>query len=208
MSKLGPITLYYNPFSRAGRPRWMLEELGLSYELKHIDMSKGEHKTPEHLKVHPLGLVPAMKIGDKAMIESSAMCLWLADQCPEKKMTPALDSPQRADYYQWILFCQNHLEPELMKVFLHTKRLPEGERSSSEAQRGRDGAKKAMDIMASALGKHHYMAGEAFSAADVVVGSALIWAASMDLMEGNTTLRRYVDSLKGRPGYQRSLQKS
>ncbi len=55
--------LYYAPKTRAGRVRWMLEELGVPYELHRLDLASGEHRTPEYLAVHPLGRVPALLDG-------------------------------------------------------------------------------------------------------------------------------------------------
>ncbi len=206
MSKLGQIVLYYNPFSRAGRVRWMLEELGLPYEIKFVDMQKGEHKSPAHLKVHPLGLVPAMTIDGRPMIESAAMCLWLSEQCPEKKMVPTTGTVQKADFYQWSLFAMNHIEPELVKVFMHTKLLPEAERSASVLEKAKEGAKVSMDVLAQCLAKNKYVAGSEFTTADVLVGSLLIWGAAMELVH-DPTLKKYIDSVKGRPAFQRAQQK-
>ena len=58
------LKLYFNPMSRAVRVRWMLEELGVPYELVRMDFDKGDCETPEFMKVHPLGVVPAIEDGD------------------------------------------------------------------------------------------------------------------------------------------------
>lgn len=73
------LTLYHLPGSRSQRVRWLLEELGLSYTLKIIDLFKGEGNTAEYLALHPLGQLPAIKIDDRAMFESGAIVQWLAD---------------------------------------------------------------------------------------------------------------------------------
>jgi glutathione S-transferase len=58
------ITLYYAPETRAARPRWILEELGVPHELRRLDVDRGENKSPEYLKLHPLGRIPALVDGE------------------------------------------------------------------------------------------------------------------------------------------------
>ena len=75
--------LYYAPQTRATRPRWLLEELEVPYELIRISLAQGEQKKPEYLKIHPHGLVPALVDGGVTLFESSAICLYLADKFPK-----------------------------------------------------------------------------------------------------------------------------
>ena len=96
--------LYYAPQTRAGRVRWMLEEIGAPYELVRLDMSKGDHKKPEYMKIHPHGAVPALADGDLAMFESAAICAYLADKFPEKRLAPPVGTPPRGLYYQWMIY--------------------------------------------------------------------------------------------------------
>src|SRR6266542_3578948 len=77
--------LYYAPRSRATRARWMLEEIGAPYELARIDLSKGEQKKADYLKIHPHGVVPALSDGDVTIFESAAICAYLADKFPESR---------------------------------------------------------------------------------------------------------------------------
>jgi len=90
--------LYYSPQTRAGRPRWLLEEIGAPYEIASLDLKKGEHKQPEYMKIHPHGAVPALIDGDLALFESAAICMYLADKYPEKKLAPALGTPARGEH--------------------------------------------------------------------------------------------------------------
>ena len=74
--------LYYVPKTRAVRPRWLLEELGVPYELVRLDPARGETRTPEHLARQPLGHVPVLEDGELRLFESSAICLHLAERGP------------------------------------------------------------------------------------------------------------------------------
>src|SRR5216684_3336120 len=85
--------LYFAPRTRASRPRWLLEELEVPYELVKLDLSKQESRTPAYLALHPFGEVPVLVDGDVTLFESSAICLYLADRFPEKRLAPSLGSP-------------------------------------------------------------------------------------------------------------------
>jgi len=87
--------LYFFQQSRATRVRWMLEELGIPYELAPVDMMKGEHKQPAYLKVHPLGALPAIEDDGGSLFESAAIIMQLADKYPEKNLAPAVGSYER-----------------------------------------------------------------------------------------------------------------
>src|SRR5207253_1232227 len=106
-----PVKLYFNAFSRAVRARWMLEELGVPHEIVPFDFEKED---PEYLKIHPLGMVPAVVDDGKPLFESSAIVMHYADKYPEKKLAPALGTYERALYYQWIFFTMTHLEPAVV----------------------------------------------------------------------------------------------
>src|ERR1700733_14190179 len=83
-----PMKLYFAPRTRASRPRWLLEELGVPYELVRLDLSTQENRAPEFLAVSPLGQLPALVDGDTTLLEPSAICLYLADRSPEKQLAP------------------------------------------------------------------------------------------------------------------------
>jgi len=92
------LTLYYSPQSRAIRPRWLLEEIGVPYELKRLNLQAGEQKKPGYLKINPNGTVPALVDGDLALFESAAICQYLADKFPEKRLAPPVGTPERGRY--------------------------------------------------------------------------------------------------------------
>ncbi len=98
--------LYFAPRTRASRPRWLLEELEVPYELVKLDLSKQESRTPAYVALHPFGEVPVLVDGDVTLFESSAICLYLADRFPEKRLAPSLGSPDRGPYLQWMLFAE------------------------------------------------------------------------------------------------------
>ena len=198
--------LYYAPQTRAGRPRWMLEEIGAPYELQQLDMSKGEHKAPAYMKIHPHGAVPAFVDGDLVMFESAAICAYLADKFPDKKLAPAVGTAARGLYYQWLVYSMATLEPPVLQVFLNTVMLPEAQRSAAAAEEAKKRFAEVAGVLEQALVGRTYILGEQFSAADVMIGSTLVWAQFMGLLNGHPTLEAYAARLAERPAFKRARE--
>jgi glutathione S-transferase len=196
--------LYYCPMTRATRPRWLLEEIGAAYELVRVDLGKGEQKRSEFLKIHPHGRVPALVDGNLTVFESSAICMYLADKFPEKKLAPALGSTARGLYYQWMVYAVATAEPPVLKVFLNTVRRPEQERNPSEAETGRTEFREVAAVLTCALEGRPFLLGDQFTAADVMVGSIVGWARGLKLVEDFPVLRDYSRRLVERPAYKRA----
>jgi len=196
--------LYYCPMTRATRPRWLLEEIGSPYELVRVDLGKGEQKRPEYQKIHPHGRVPALVDGDVTLFESSAICMYLADKFPEKKLAPAPGTPARGLYYQWMVYSLATAEPPVLKVFMNTVRRPEPERNPAEAEAGRTEFREVAALLTRVLDGRPFLLGEQFSAADVMVGSIVGWARGLKLVEDYPTLKDYSRRLVERPAYKRA----
>ena len=94
-----PITLYTHPMSRGRTARWMLEECGATYDTVVLDYGTSM-KAPAYLAINPMGKVPALTHGDTVVTEQAAICAYLADLFPEKKLAPAPGSPERGAYYR------------------------------------------------------------------------------------------------------------
>jgi len=196
--------LYYAPQTRAGRPRWLLEELGVPYEIVPVDLAQGEHKKPEYMKIHPHGAVPALADGDLVLFESAAICMYLADKYPEKKLVPAVGTPARGLYYQWMIYTMATLEPPVVQIFLNTVMLPEAERSAAAVEKGKTQFAEVARVLSNALATRPYILGEQFSAADVMIGGMLGWASMMGLLSDQPTLQAYVKRVTDRPAFQRA----
>jgi len=208
------LKLYFVPKTRSTRPRWMLEELGLSYDLVRMDPKKGDTQHPEYLKLNPLGHVPTLVFdpgegepGDGPVLyESAAICLQLADQHPEKKLAPALGSPERGLYYQWLFYAMTELEPAIITVLMNTLYLPEKRRDAEEAEEAKTRLLKAAKVLDAHLFTRSFLLGEAFSAADVVMCSVLNWARWLGhFEEGFPNVEQYIDRCMARPAAKRAL---
>lgn len=196
--------LYHSPQSRSVRPRWLLEEIGVPYELVTLELRGTQMKSPEYLEIHPHGAVPALVDGEVTLFESAAICLHLADKFPEKHLAPPVGTPARARYYQWIIYTMATLEPPVIDVFMHTAMLPEEQRSAAIADAGRAKLAACARVLGDALANRPYMLGEQFSAADVMVGSTLAWAQMMGLLGSYPVLEAYVKRCSERPAFIRA----
>lgn len=195
--------LHYARFTRAARPRWMLEELGLPYELLRLDLSKGDQRSPTHLAFHPHGKVPALEVDGLVMIESAAMVHWLADRHPEAGLAPAAGTVERALYEQWMFYAMASAEPPIEQYFAHTRRLPEDKRDPRLAEDAKGKVRQVADVVTRALAGREHLLG-AFSAADIVLGSVMIWARSMKLLEEFPVVLAWCDRLQARPAFKRA----
>jgi glutathione S-transferase len=192
--------LYFAPRTRSTRPRWMLEELGVPYELIVVDLAAKENREPDYLRVHPLGQVPALVDGDVTVFESIAICMYLADRFPERGLAPPASSPLRAAYYQWLIFCPSTIEPAIGRWSQHSGEVGEAEREKALARFG-----EAADLLSRVLAAREHMLGETFSTVDIIVGSNLNWARRAGLLDGRDVLSGYVDRLLARPAAQRAF---
>jgi glutathione S-transferase len=196
------LTLYYMPKSRAVRVRWLLEELQLPYRLEYVDLFKGEGNSPQFRAIHPLGMLPALRIDDDMMFESGAICQWLADQDPEQALAPALDSALRRDYEQWMFFAVTTLEFPAWEMVYHGRILPQLAPDKAVKQIipfARERYRDALAMLNDTLNGRDYLVGSTFTAADIMVGYTLTWLP--DQLKPFTALQAYTNKLLQRPAY-------
>jgi glutathione S-transferase len=182
----------------------MLEELGLPYDLVRIDLSKGEQRLPDYLKIHPHGAVPALQDGSITMFESGAICAYLAERYPDKRLAPAPGTPSRAAYEQWMYYSLGTFEPPVVQVFMNTVRLPEGERSAAAAEEGKKKFADVGRVLEAAVAGKRYLIDDRFSAANVMIGSSLQFVQPLGLLAGFPRLEDYLGALTDRPAFKRA----
>jgi glutathione S-transferase len=196
--------LYYVPKTRASRPRWVLEEVGVPYDLVRLEPGTGGTRSPEHLERHPLGHVPVLEDRGQYIFESGAICLHLADLFPEKRLLPPLGTVDRGHAYQWVLFSMAEMEPPLIALSAEARK-PDAERSAAVMSEARERFRKTALILEAVLRDRKYLVGDAFGVADVMVGATLAWARAMRLVDALPSLEGYLLRLRERPAWQRAL---
>jgi len=194
------ITLHHHPFSRAAGVVWALEELGQPYELKFVDIMKGAHKTPEFLKLNPMGKLPALTDGDAVITEGAAINLYLADRYALGKLAPALDDPRRGTYLRWSLFAPSVIEPGSMA------RAQNWDFKPSQAGWGDYDAMIA--AINGAVAKGPFLLGEMFSMADVVFGGTVRYMTMFGMMKPTPEITAYLAQINARPALKRADEKN
>ena len=204
------IELYEYPPTRSQRSKWALEELGIEYTSHTVNLAERQQDSNAYRAIHPLGVVPALKTDDYTIFESVAIVLQLIDEYPEKKLAPAVGSPERAEYYQWSVFACAELDPAVMMFFDNTMRPPEhmrppGQKHNAElAALGRHDFETRAEVLSTALNDREHLLGSGFSGADILVGHSCFMATHMGLIGGYPVLEAYYARLKQRPGHQRA----
>lgn len=190
------ISLYYHPYSRAAGTIWALEEVGVPYELKIVDIMKGEQKGAELVSKNPMGKLPTLLDGDLVVTESAAIALYLADRFAAGRLAPALDAPERGTYLRWSFFSPSVVEPAVMA------------RNSGWAVKEISagwGSYAAMIAAAeSAIAGRQYVLGDDFSMADVVFGGTLRYLIGFKQIEPTPAFLHYIKRLDARPAFQRA----
>lgn len=197
--------LYHSHQSRSVRPRWMLEELGVPYELARVQLDAGDHKQPGYLKLNPNGTIPTLIDGDVVVYESAAICQYLADRFPEKGLAPKPGTPEGAKYLQWCHYAMSAIEPPAITVFMHTILLPEAERIPQLVEPARAALGDTVRVVDEALAGRDWLLGAKFSTADVMIGSTLVWAQMMGLVGSDRpNVQGYLGRIAERPAYQKA----
>jgi len=188
------LILYSNPMSRGRIARWMLEEVGRPYEVRYLDYGAAM-KAPEYLSINPMGKVPALVHGPRVVTEYAAICAYLADAFPEAGLAPA----DRSAYYRWLFFGAGPLEAAVILKALGLE-VPEERRRMV----GFGPLSGALDALETQLARTPYLAGDAFSAADVATGSQIGWGLKFGTIEPRPALRAYWDRISARPALRRA----
>lgn len=191
-----PIVLYHHPFSRAANAVWMLEELGVDYELRFVDIMKGAQKAPEILALNRMGKLPILTDGDVVVTESAAIGLYLADRYSLGKLAPAPGDPARGAYLRWSFFAPSVLEPGLMAKTSGWQFKP--------GQAGWGTYESMVAATESAIADRSYVLGNRFSMADVVFGGTIRYMLRFKMMEASPSLAAYSERLGARPALQRA----
>ena len=185
------LVLYSNPMSRGRVARWMLEEVGQPYGVEMLDFGSSM-KRPEFLAINPMGKVPALRHGDVVVTEGAAICAYLADTFPEAELAPA--PGHRGAYYRWLFFGAGPVEAAATNHALEVEVPPE--------RRGMAGYGSMSDVLNAlelTLGASAFIAGDRFSAADVVIGSQIGWGMMFGTIERRPVFETYCERLAARP---------
>lgn len=209
------IQIFTYPQTRGVRAVWACNELGLEYDYKVVNLYKGEHKSPDYLKMTPTGKVPAIVDGDITIAESGAIVTYLADKVG--KLIPDSGTQARAYFEEMMFFVLTELEQPLWTQAKHKFALPEDKRIPEAIELGEWEFQQALNVFSKMLGDRSYVAGNEFTVADIVAAHTLSWAqgfkqnidienvqayaskvlARKSLKDARALEKKYLDALQG-----------
>ncbi len=211
------ITVHHLENSRSHRILWLLEELGLPYEIRHYRRdAKTSLAPPELLKVHPLGKSPVITDGDLTIAESGAIVEYLVDRYGKGGLIPPHGSPERLRYTYWLHFAEGTAMPPLVMKLVFN-RIEKGPMPFFARPIARGIARKVKSgfidpnlerivaYMEGELGASEWFAGDAFTAADIQMSFPVQAAASRVGVRPNLT--RFLERIHARPAYKRAIEK-
>lgn len=199
------IILYHSMSARSFRPLWMLEELGMPYELKMLPFPPRVFEK-SYLEVNPLGTVPAMFDGEVKMTESAAICQYLAARAGFKQLNVSPDEAGYGTYLNYLHFGEATLTFPQTLVLRYAHFEPGERRVPQVAEDYTKWFLARLRSLEPVLAQHRYLAANRFTAADVSVGYALLLAEHLGLKPRFTpAVLTYWERLRERDGFQRAM---
>jgi len=192
---MADLIFYTNPQSRGRIVRWMLEEVGQPYETEVI--AYDQIKSESYLAVNPMGKVPAIKHRGHVVTECAAICAYLADVFPEAGLGPRGD--EKADYYRWLFYAAGPAEAAFSNRAVGWE-VP----ADKERMFGYGNTDRAIAVLDELFRLHDYVCGNRFTAADVYVGSQIMFPMQFGMLPEKDSFLRYRDRLQSRDAYKRA----
>jgi glutathione S-transferase len=190
---------------RGFRVVWLLEEMGLTYRLRPVDMLAGVENDPEFLKINPAGFIPALQDGETIMVESIAIMEYLMGRYGPTPLAVAPQDPAFAAYQQFLHLGEAGLATPMFYVVVSKILAPEAEKDNWGSRKARETYESRRGIVARRLAQAPFMAGDAFTAADISVAYALQFAKRAGGVPLNEAEQAYLGRCTRRDGYRRAM---
>lgn len=199
------LKLYYARNTRAERVAWLLEELGLDYEIEKFSLGDPAMRGPDYLRIHPAGRVPALEEDGTVIHESGAIVQYLLARYGQGRLVPPVEAPEFPQYLQWFHFCEGMIMPHVNILVVETILLPPERRTELNVKRATKLLNQMLDIVERHMEGRDYLAGD-FSGADIMTGHSVV--VSRELLgtdyADRPNLAAYADRLLARPALQKA----
>lgn len=195
---MSELIFYTHPMSRGRIVRWMLEEVGQPYRTEVLDYGTSM-KGGDYLAINPMGKVPAIVHDGAVVTECAAICAYLAEAFPAANLAPRPE--ERAAYYRWMFFAAGPVEAALSNRAAKVETSPEMSRMY-----GYGTYDLAIDVLEKAVSGRDYICGDRFTAADVYVGSEILFFLRFGLLPDRPAFQDYGARLSSRPAYVRASE--
>lgn len=191
--------------TRAGRVVWLLEELGLEYEVNIMPFTKEGLKSPEHRSRHALGRVPVLEDGDISIFESGAIIDYVLERHKNGGLKPSSNSPEFPFYLQWYHYCEGMVMPPMNQIVVQTILLPPDRRDETVLNQAKSLLTKSLAPVNENLSEKDYLIGD-FSAADLMLGHSCFMANRLGCVsEEMQNIKNYVARINARPAFQKAI---
>ncbi len=187
--------------SRSTRVVWTLEEIGTPYE--HIPVMPHSEEVLAH---HPLGKVPILLTDEGPLLESSAICTWLADRHAEANLIPAPGTRSRAEHDMFTAFAATELEQPLWTMAKHSFILPKEMRIAEVKPLAKQEFARVVTSLERLLGDRQFCVGEQFTVADILLGHTLRWATAAKVPVESDAVQAYAERVWARPALARAWE--
>lgn len=196
------LKLYFAPRTRSVRVRWLLEELGIEHELIRCEFRPGG---PLFGQATPLGKFPVLEDGDLVMGESGAIVEYILERYGNGLLSPAIGSPKRGAFLQWVHFAEGTAFPPLGVMIWHGLYRGDADQIPVAIESARERAHAGLLVVEQQLANGAYLLGAEFSAADIMVGFTLAAADVLGVLDHRyPNTRGYLTRLLARPAFQRA----
>ncbi len=191
--------------TRAGRVVWLLEELGLEYEVNIMPFTKEGLKSPEHRARHALGRVPVLEDGDISIFESGAIIDYVLERHKNGGLKPSSDAPEFPFYLQWYHYCEGMVMPPMNQIVVQTILLPPVRRDETVLNQAKNLLTKSLAPVNENLANKDYLIGD-FSAADLMLGHSCFMANRLGCVNDEMkSIKDYVARINARPAFQKAI---
>ena len=214
------ITVHHLNNSRSQRVLWLLEELGLPYEIKKYQRdAKTMLAPPELMQVHPLGKSPVITDEGQTIAETGAIVEYILERYGAGRLAPAIGTPERLRWRYWLHFAEGSaMPPLLLKLIFErikvtpmpffVKPIAKGISNKVLAAMVEPNLKRQLDFMEAELGKSEWFAGPQFSAADIQMSFPVEAAAQRAGLDASRPkLMAYLKRIHARPAYKKALER-
>ena len=191
--------------TRAGRVVWLLEELGLDYEVNIMPFTKEGLKSSEHRARHALGRVPVLEDGDISIFESGAIIDYVLERHKNGGLKPSSDAPEFPFYLQWYHYCEGMVMPPMNQIVVQTILLPPDRRDETVLNQAKNLLTKSLAPVNENLADQDYLIGD-FSAADMMLGHSCFMANRLGCVNDEMiNIKDYVARIADRSAFQKAI---
>jgi len=200
-------TLFWEKGSGSIVVQALLEEMGVNYESKYVDMASEENKGSNYLQQNPTGLVPALRLPNQQTIgESAAIVLLLGEQCADGRFVPQPSDKERPDFLYWLLYMATSGYPTFARVG-HPERYTKDEGATDPVRMAaEDDVTRFFDVLEDAIKGKPYFLSSGFTALDIYLSMMTEWHPDKNaLFESNPKVALLYKAVENRPAYKKAI---